>query len=309
MSKLFLSGVMLTIAAVFTVSSATLGLAADRDIGLFLRNEGDCKIQNVNGTNARACNKGTSIPNGAVIITSRNLDQFAIQWRQEELVEKNLVEVPEKGKKGYKVCFSSKQVRNPSALLAFLPGFLRYERSVAVTTSMHTRGDQQPVCLPEENATLISGQPITFFWCGPGAILEIKEGDSGILLKSIPLKPENRFITLQPDELSLAAGKTYIWRVKGLFKEATSLKMLGQQENQEISALLKRIDEMNDVSTGEKVARKVVLLKVLQEEYPGVYSFAWLIHGILTSQDEAINKFDPKLAQYLIRSIEVKECY
>jgi hypothetical protein len=305
MSKLYLRGVMLSITAVLTACSATFGLAADRDIGLFLRNQKNCTIQNENGTNPRACKKGTSIPNGAVIITSQKLDQLAIQWRPEELVKTNEVKV--NGKKGYKV--SLEKVKSPSALLTFLSGFLRYERSVAVTTSLHTRGEQQPVCLPEENATVISGQPMTFSWCGRGSSLEIRDGNSGNLVKSIPLIPGNRFRTLQTDELGLAVGKMYTWRVKGLDKEASPLKMLGQQENQEISALLKQIDEMNDVSTGEKAARKVVLLKVLHEEYPEVYSFAWLIHGIITSHKETIKKYDPRLAQYLTISSEVKECY
>jgi hypothetical protein len=145
------------------------------------------------------------------------------------------------------------------------------------------------VDFPEENATVIPGEKITFSRRFIG---------NEIVFKDLPGKEisrekieENR-LYLTPEEIGLIPSEIYIWEIVKEFKvlHRAAMKFLSQKDGDLIEKDLRQIDS-EKISTDEKRLKKAAYLQMMSDLYPTEINLYWLSYQFLIeigNQDKAV---------------------
>lgn len=162
-------------------------------------------------------------------------------------------------------------------------------------------GSDEPLApQPGNNATVLSGQNITFAWeSGSGKHIIFKDS-KGVEVFKKELKGEAS-IQLSPDEIGMKAGETYTWFISGSRSNRLSnVLLLPQDVSNQITDDLNQIDK-EVVGNMEKTIRKAVYLQFMSDAYPREIDLYWLSYRLLKGmqKENALKKEDMSLLEEL----------
>ncbi len=262
-------------------------VSAENYIGIILDGyQRDCVVQS-RGEDYD-CKECRQLYAGDKIIKKPDIKALKIKWapyaRGKQLDTRSLVVVfePPKDKKG--ILQGIKEIL----------GLVKTGHSVSVGA---TRGRSSELRVPQpgNNATIISGQNITFAWeSGSGKYIVFKDSKGTEVFKK-ELKGES-FIQLPAEEITMKPAEIYTWNISGARNNKQfKIRLLSDEIAQQVTADLKEI-EKKGISSAEKEIRKAAYLQFMSDAYPQDIDLYWLSYSLLEGiKDESISKKDDKV--------------
>jgi hypothetical protein len=290
--------------AVFLCAGPARG---DGAIGLIMdgHNEG-CTVKRGNGTTLK-CRYNLELYAGDRIIKTPDASAVIIQWLAPPYTKAVTVDKST-------LLIVSDRPEDRKSLIAWLGDALSFvKKTPHRSTIMATRGgDPSESCrniitpLPGYGATLLSGLPARFAWCGKGKMILFKEGDGKVIYRaSVEGKSE---IPLTPEEIGLKPGITYTWEIEGIDSdEVYQVRLIGKELGDMVQRDLAEIDGSEAIETNEKAIRKAVYLQMVSDLYPKEADLYWQSIPFLGGDSDGIaESLRTRFAQHLQKTVRFK---
>jgi hypothetical protein len=148
---------------------------------------------------------------------------------------------------------------------------------------------------PGDNATLISGQNVTFAWESDGGKYIVFKDNKGAEIFRKDLKGQSS-IQLYPEEMGMKTSEVYTWTISGSrSNKQFKVRLLSSEVARQVTADLKEI-EKEAISDTKKMIRKAAYLQFMSDSYPQDIDLYWLSYSVLENiTDECGLKEDDKV--------------
>lgn len=270
------------------------------EIGIFLQHEDSCHV--LSGSSISFCDKDMLIHPDDIIQTTRKPQELCIQWRfrgasqWEQVAEgqyRVVVDVAEKQSSWFDIA---------ADLLSFK------RNSAHASTMAASRGVGKIYALPEDGATLLAGEFVTFFWCrGAGGKLVVKDA-AGHQRSQFSLPVNAQSAKLAVDALHLVPGQPCFWEVVGESRAKGRIVLLSPQEARPVVDVLRGIEEHLPGNTVEQGLQQAAFLDFITENYAPRYSLRWLQHQLLISLPSDLPDRDNLVVRNLEQTIPLCSC-
>lgn len=166
---------------------------------------------------------------------------------------------------------------------------MRVRREIVVGATRIGEGELK-ILQPGPNATLLSGNRITFSWeSGYGSHIVFKDNKGAeVFIKE--LKGEF-FVQLSTEEIGMKLSEVYTWNVTGVRNNKPfKIRLLSTELAQQINADLTAIDKEN-ISKTEKLIKQAVYLQSMSDAYPKDIDLYWLSYSFMEGlKDENLSE-------------------
>lgn len=266
--------------------------SAESYIGIILDGyQKDCTVQSKGED--YDCKESRQLYAGDKVIKKPDVKSLKIKWapyasgKESDATSLIVVFEPPKDKKG--ILQGVKEVL----------GLVKTGHTVSVGATRNSSGEPL-VPQPGNNATIISGQTITFAWeSGSGKHIIFKDS-KGVEIFKKDLKG-GASIQLSSDEIGMKAGEAYTWFISGSRSNRQSnVLLLPQDASQQITDDLGQIDK-ETAGAVEKTIRKAVYLQFISDAYPQEIDLYWLSYRLVEGiqKEDALKKEDKALLEDL----------
>lgn len=162
-------------------------------------------------------------------------------------------------------------------------------------------GSDEPLApQPGNNATVLSGQNITFAWeSGSGKYIVFKDSKGMEIFKK-DLRGQS-FIQLRSEEIGMKPSEVYTWNISGAkSNKQFRIRLLADETAQQVIADLQQIEKEASGNL-ESTTRKAAYLQFMSDSYPQDIDLYWLSSGILEriKNERALKEDDKALIEEL----------
>jgi len=156
-------------------------------------------------------------------------------------------------------------------------------------TSGASRGLTDQVCLPGENATVMSGQKISFQNCPYGEAIVFKDMTGKEIFRKANGEED---VLLTPCEIGMVPSGTYTWEIVDgkQVRYRSIIKQLSSADSDLVKTDLKKIDD-EKIDIIQRKIKKAAYFQYISDLYPGSVNLYWLSYRFLkevNTEDEKI---------------------
>jgi len=161
------------------------------------------------------------------------------------------------------------------------------------------------ICIPGENATVITGQRIIFSNPYNGKTIVFKEfRGKEIFRKNIGAKD----VSLTPDDIGMESSKIYTWEIvdKSEVLYRSKIKLLSKKDEDLVKKDLKKIDD-EKISADEKKVKKAAYMQLMSDLYPREINLFWLSYQLIKDSNIKNEETEEKAGALERRAIKYLE--
>lgn len=186
----------------------------------------------------------------------------------------------------------------------FVDGEMRAQYAATRAPVLPAAGIGERYPLPGYAATVLPGQPATFAWGEiKGRALVVETGDKKVVFRKEVSGQKG--VDMTPEEMGLAPGQAYVWRVEGLY-DVFKLRVLDNDSARQVLDGLRTIDA-GAGSSGEKLLDKAMFLQFASESNPQKLDLYWLSYRYLKAASEEGDKTVKEKAEHLLRRFDLHQ--